>query len=108
MHAVLATNGYNVLETKDGREALSVYEANQSKIDMVVTDMVMPNMNGLQLGDKLLAINPQLRMLYVSGYRDTPTGSFNSDQERVFLQKPFTPEALLAKVREILDNKAAA
>jgi hypothetical protein len=50
MHAVLATNGYKVIEARDGAEALALYEANQAKVSIVVTDVVMPNMNGLELG----------------------------------------------------------
>jgi two-component system cell cycle sensor histidine kinase/response regulator CckA len=103
--AVLATNGYTVIETKDGREALTAYEANRTRIDMVITDVVMPHMNGLELGDKLHSLSPKTKILYVSGYRDSVIG--NSEQERIFLHKPFTPDALLTKVREILDNPGA-
>lgn len=102
IHAVLATNGYKVLETRDGREALAAFEANTGRIDMVVTDVVMPNMTGLELGDKLAEISPNLKVLYVSGYRDSPPGT---DRERIFLHKPFTPDALLTRVREVLDNR---
>ncbi len=104
VHAVLATNGYTVLETKDGREALSVFEANRAKIDMVVTDVVMPHMNGLELGDRLNSLTPKTKVLYISGYRDTQIGYNDEDRERPFLNKPFTPDALLTRVREILDS----
>ena len=104
MHAVLATHGYQVLETRDGREALSAYEANPAKVDLVLTDVVMPHLNGMELGDRLYTLNPKLKVLYISGYRDSPPGYDGSDRERLFLYKPFTPDALLRKVREILDT----
>lgn len=107
IHAVLATNGYTVLETRDGREALAAYEANTGRIDMVVTDVVMPNMTGIELGDKLSEMSPSLKILYVSGYRDAPPGSAAQERERNFLHKPFTPNALLTRVREVLDARGA-
>ncbi len=107
IHAVLATSGYTVLETRDGKEALAVYEANSEKIDMVVTDVVMPNMTGIELGDKLAALKPKLKVLYVSGYRDTPSGPLEVERERQFLHKPFTPDALLTRVREVLDARSS-
>ena len=103
IHAVLATNGYTVLETRDGREALAAYEANTGRIDLVVTDVVMPNMTGIELGDKLAELNPDLKVLYVSGYRDSPPPA--QERERRFLHKPFTPDALLTRVREVLDAR---
>lgn len=106
VHAVLATNGYTVMETKDGREALASFEANRAAIDMVLTDVVMPNMNGLELGDRLYSLSPKTKILYISGYRDSAIGTADQVRERIFLHKPFTPDALLTKVREILDTPA--
>ena len=105
IHAVLATNGYTVLETSDGKEALATFEANNGRIDMVVTDIVMPNMSGIELGDKLTGLRPGLKILYVSGYRDPPAGPVELERERQFLNKPFTPDALLTRVREVLDAR---
>lgn len=105
MHAVLATNGYTVLETRDGREALAAFKANALRIDLVVTDVVMPHMTGLELGDKLAGLRANVKVLYVSGYRDSPVGWTETDRERQFLHKPFTPDALLSRVREVLDTR---
>ncbi len=108
VHAVLATNGYNVLEARDGREALAIYENNDMQIDMVVTDIVMPNMTGLELGERLKTLNAKLRVLYISGYRDSPVGGTELDRGRIFMPKPFTPDDLLTRVRELLDGPMAA
>jgi two-component system, cell cycle sensor histidine kinase and response regulator CckA len=107
VHAVLATNGYNVLEARDGAEALAVYEANRAQVDIVVTDVVMPHMNGLELGERLYHLHPTMRVLYISGYREGPIGQSGYDRELIFLQKPFTPAELLSKVRELLDRPTA-
>jgi two-component system, cell cycle sensor histidine kinase and response regulator CckA len=104
VHAVLATNGYNVLEASDGKEALGIFEQHRSQISLVVTDIVMPQMTGLELGERLNALDPQLRILYISGYRDSPIGASGDDRDRSFLHKPFTPDALLSRVRDLLDQ----
>jgi two-component system, cell cycle sensor histidine kinase and response regulator CckA len=104
IHSVLATNGYNVVEAADGKEALAAFALNQSQIALVVTDIVMPHMTGFELGERLTAMVPDLRVLYISGYRDSPTDSVGEERDRTFLQKPFTPDVLLTRVRELLDR----
>jgi FixJ family two-component response regulator len=74
----------------------------------LITDMLMPEMTGWELSTRLLATRPELPVLYISGYSDTEArrfGTFESTAE--FLQKPFRPEALVKRVREILDKKIA-
>ncbi|MGA3078150.1 MAG: response regulator [Bryobacteraceae bacterium] len=102
--AVLHNGGYTVIEAANGLAALSVYEKNSHKIDLVLTDVVMPQMNGFELGLRLAEKNPDLRILYVSGYRDSPINSPPGEPPKAFLNKPFTPDVLLAKVREVLDE----
>jgi two-component system cell cycle sensor histidine kinase/response regulator CckA len=99
--AILRFNGYDVLEAANGPAALAAYEKNSHKIDLVLTDIVMPQMSGLELGSQLTERSPGLRILYMSGYRDNPIGAGGSPH--AFLHKPFTPDVLLAKVREVLD-----
>ncbi len=102
--AVLHNGGYTVIEAANGLVALTIYEKNSHKIDLVVTDVVMPQMNGFELGLRLAEKNPDLRVLYVSGYRDSPIASSPGESPKAFLHKPFTPDLLLAKVREVLDE----
>ena len=102
--AVLRSNGYEVLEAGTGGAALAIYEKNSHKIDMVLTDIVMPQMNGFELGRELTGRTPGLKILYMSGYRDNAYGA-NGEAPRAFLHKPFTPDVLLSKVREVLDSE---
>jgi PAS domain S-box-containing protein len=102
--AVLNNGGYTVIEAANGLAALSIYEKNSHKIDLVLTDVVMPQMNGFELGLKIAEKNPDLQVLYMSGYRDSPIDSAPGEPPKAFLNKPFTPDILLAKVREALDE----
>jgi PAS domain S-box-containing protein len=102
--AVLHNGGYTVIEAANGSAALSVYEKNSHKIDLVLTDVVMPQMNGFELGRQLAGKNPDLQVLYMSGYRDSPINSPPGGPPKSFLNKPFTPDMLLGKVREVLDE----
>jgi PAS domain S-box-containing protein len=106
--AVLKSNGYDVMEAANGPSALAAYEKNGHKVDMVLTDVVMPQMTGFDLGKQLTDRAPGVKILYMSGYRDNAIGAGGGDVPRAFLHKPFTPDVLLAKVREVLDADAAA
>ncbi len=100
--AVLEANGYNVLAASNGEAAISVYDKNAHKVDLVLTDIVMAEMNGFELGRRLAEKTPELKILYMSGYRENLVG--NPDIK--LLSKPFTPETLLQKVRDVLDATA--
>ncbi len=102
--AVLSNGGYTVIEAANGSAALTIYEKNSHKIDLVLTDVVMPQMNGFELGRYIAEKNPDLRVLYMSGYRDSAISSAPGEPQKAFLNKPFTPDILLAKVREVLDE----
>jgi len=104
--AVLKSHGYDVMEAANGVAALAAYEKNGHKVDMVLTDVVMPQMSGFELGKQLGERSPGLKILYMSGFRDNATGAASGDAPRAFLHKPFTPDVLLSKVREVLDNAA--
>ncbi|HTS25797.1 MAG TPA: ATP-binding protein [Bryobacteraceae bacterium] len=104
LSAILKSNGYDVLDANNGSAALAVYEKNAHKINLLLTDVVMPQMSGFELARVLGEKSPTLKILFMSGYRDTAFGSVEGEPPRAFLHKPFTPDILLAKVREVLDE----
>ncbi|TAJ10373.1 MAG: PAS domain S-box protein [Nitrospirae bacterium] len=100
---ILCSNGYTVLEACHGDEALQVSREYVGSIHLLLTDVIMPDMNGGQLSKRLMPTRPEMKVLFMSGYTDSST--FHQQvwaQGGVFLQKPFTPHALTAKVREAL------
>jgi CheY-like chemotaxis protein len=103
---MLHQQGYNVLEAANGDEALRVIQKHgDNNIDLVVTDVVMPQMGGKALADKLKIIRPNIKILFTSGYADNAIvhhGVLESDID--FLQKPFSLEMLVRRVREVLDK----
>ncbi len=104
---VLRGGGYEVLEAEDGNEALEVCRLNDGQIGLVLTDMVMPQMSGTALVEKLKEINSAIRVLYMSGYAgDTVVSHGSLDAGVPFIQKPFSSASLLVKVREALDRRA--
>jgi CheY-like chemotaxis protein len=105
---VLARAGYQVLEARSGGEALAIAERHLESIDLLVTDVVMPEMGGPELAAALKGRRPSLRLLYMSGYTDDSVlrhGILEGDV--AFIQKPLTPDLLLRKVRETLDTPVA-
>jgi PAS domain S-box-containing protein len=101
---ILEMNGYHVLEASGGDEALAIYKQHEGQIDLIMTDVVMPQMSGRELAQSLEVLHPGIKVLYMSGYTDDAIVRHGLlDQEIAFLQKPFTPDALMRKVREVLD-----
>jgi two-component system cell cycle sensor histidine kinase/response regulator CckA len=92
--------GYQVLEARNGQEAMKVYEQHGDTIDLLLTDMRMPFMGGAELAEHLRARHGRLKMICVSGYPSSGANELTSD----FLAKPFSRDDLLAKVREVLDR----
>jgi len=100
--------GYSVIEAKDGAQALELAEKHAGKIDLLVTDMVMPGIGGRELATRLLTLRPELKVIYMSGY--TEYANFkNADFElhNVMLQKPFTRILLATAVHKILNDMPA-
>ncbi len=101
----LRAAGYVVLLAQDGREALELGARHTERIELLVTDVVMPHMSGRQLADAMLRLRPALRVLFVSGYaEDVVVHGGVPEDGSAFLDKPFTPTELLRKVREVLES----
>jgi len=102
---VLTERGYTVLEACNGDEALRLCEQRSSPIHLLLTDVVMPGgMNGRELAEQLTSLHPELKVLYMSGYTDEAIIHHGVlDRGTIFLQKPFTPDALERKAREVLE-----
>ena len=100
----LSRFGYKTLVAASGEEALAIAAAHVGPLPILVTDVVMPRMSGPQLRDRLLAIRPETRVLFLSGYTDDEMIKRGVMEDGVqFLQKPFPPDVLARKVREVLD-----
>ncbi len=96
--------GYHVLLAEDGLEALRLASAHPQPIDLLVTDVVMPEMSGVALAERLTAERPGLRVIFMSGYTDETIAHHGVEKgSSVFLSKPFMTDTLLVKVREVLD-----
>jgi two-component system, cell cycle sensor histidine kinase and response regulator CckA len=102
--------GYTVIESSNGIEALSkIEEVGNLNIDCLVTDMIMPEMGGRKLAEILLEKHPSLKVLFISGYMEESISYDGVLGERgLFLQKPFSPQSLAEKVRELLDDDRSA
>ena len=106
-HALLESEGYQVVDVGDGKAALEVLK-NRS-VDLLVTDVVMPEMGGGELVERLTALRPDLKALYISGYTNDEVLSRGvQGAETTFLHKPFTSEGLMRVVRGVLDRGAPA
>lgn len=102
----LRCGGYNVLEATDGEHALQVSDQFDGDIHLLITDLIMPKMNGSELRNKILERYNDVRIIYMSGYTDDAIVRHGiSENECDFLQKPFTLSALLRKTREVLDRE---
>ena len=103
---ILKKLGYEVLIAKSGKEAIEIYRINQKKIDLIILDMVMPEMDGGNTYDRLRDVNPDIKVLLSSGY------SIDGHAEKIlsrgcdgFIQKPFDIKRLSLEIRKILDRQ---
>ena len=104
---LLESRGYEVLEAKGANDALEIGGRYKKHIHLLLTDVVMPQMSGRELAEHLAPLHPETKVLYMSGYTDHAVVHHGLlDPGTTFLQKPFTPDALTLKVREVLDGAA--
>ncbi|MGH7681352.1 MAG: ATP-binding protein, partial [Candidatus Eiseniibacteriota bacterium] len=107
--ATLQLCGYRVLQAHNGSEAVDLCRRYEGAIHLLVTDIVMPGMGGPELAAAVRALRPEMKLLFISGYSERAFASHGTlEPEAGFLQKPFMPEALAHKVREVLDRTPAA
>jgi two-component system cell cycle sensor histidine kinase/response regulator CckA len=101
----LAMGGYNLLEAGNGNEALAICERQKGAIHLLLTDVVMPGMNGRELAERARFFHPEMKVIYMSGYTENAVVHNGVlDAAAPLLQKPFSPMVLLGKVRELLDS----
>jgi CheY-like chemotaxis protein len=108
LREVLEDNGYTVLSASDGAEALRTAERHQGRIDLLLTDVVMPGMTGPRLAEQFTATRPEARVVYVSGYSEDAVASLGRlGPGAVLLNKPFAAEALLRTIHGVMDRRSA-
>jgi PAS domain S-box-containing protein len=104
----LAAHGYEVLEAEGADDALRILEKHTEPIHLLLTDVVMPQMSGKELAERLSVMHPEVKVLYMSGYTDDAIVRHGVLEPGVsFVQKPFAPRTLVQKVRQVLDAKPA-
>ncbi len=105
----LERRGYKVLAAKDGAEAIEICQRDPSQINLVLSDIMMPHVNGLQLRERAATLCPDAKFLFMSGYLEEIVDPENPLAHGcAFLEKPFLPDELARKVRELLRGEAAA
>jgi CheY-like chemotaxis protein len=104
---ILTRHGYTVLEAANAADALALFEQQGSRIDLLLTDVVMPGMSGTVLAEKLCALRPDLSVLFMSGFTGTE-GSNRLPANATIVEKPFTASVLLQVVRDVLDRRTTA
>lgn len=102
---ILEANGYRVLSAANGEDGLRTFKEFQGNIDLLITDVVMPEMSGRELATNISRLKPETRILFMSGYTDDAIVRHGILEERMsFIQKPFSPDSLALKTRELLDH----
>jgi CheY-like chemotaxis protein len=102
---ILRDQGYTVLEARRASEARRIWEKHGARVDLLLTDVVMPDVNGPRLAEELQKTQPRLRVLYMSGYPGAGGLALPQGGALSCIEKPFTPSSLAAKVREMLGNR---
>ena len=104
---VLTAEGLRVLTTSDPEEAIAICRHPETDVDVLLTDLMMPVMNGRQLRDQVVEILPSIGAIFMSGYTDSSARALLGQDIQNFLLKPFSASSLLATVHRVLDQKVA-
>jgi len=103
--SALKTIGYTVLAAANGKAALNLIKQNKVAIDLIITDVIMPEMGGKELADSIIARNQKAKILFTSGYTDNHILNSSTLNEGInFIHKPFSIESMATKIRQVLDN----
>jgi CheY-like chemotaxis protein len=101
---MLKMGGYTVLEARHAGEALLICERHRGSIDLMLTDVIMPQMSGRELAERLAPLRPEMKVLFMSGHTEGAIAQHGGYETfNAFLQKPFTLDALARKIRGLLD-----
>jgi two-component system cell cycle sensor histidine kinase/response regulator CckA len=104
---LLEWHGYRVIEAANGSDALRIYDEDPQAVDLVLTDVLMPGMSGQELVEQLRTRNPELKIVYMSGYTERAMGDSGSMPRGTgFVEKPFTVDTLMRTLREVLDARS--
>jgi two-component system, cell cycle sensor histidine kinase and response regulator CckA len=103
---VLSHAGYSVLESSNAKEALQIASSHEGPIDLLLTDIVMPEMNGADLAQRMLKRQPDLVTIFMSGYAEHDVVKKAKLSSAVHIQKPFTIDSLLSRISEALNDSA--
>jgi two-component system, cell cycle sensor histidine kinase and response regulator CckA len=105
VRAILRRGGYEILEAAGGKAALELLGRHEGRVDLLITDVVMPELSGRELALRVAELRPNIKVLYMSGYTDdTIVRHGVLEANMAFIQKPATPDALLRKIREVLED----
>src|SRR5215203_5768558 len=103
---LLITNGYHVLEASTGAEGLEIAERNSADIDLLLSDMLLPELSGYDLAQRVLELRPQIKILFMTGYVEGEIVQRSiSELGAAFLDKPFLPGTLLSRVQEAIESR---
>jgi two-component system cell cycle sensor histidine kinase/response regulator CckA len=96
-------HGYQVLPAQDGESALVIAKSHRGSIELLVTDIVMPNMNGVEAAQKIRSVRPEVKVIYMTGYAEEAFLLTKSSTQEILLEKPVPPAVLVGKIKELLD-----
>lgn len=104
LSGVLSLHGYIVHSASEGEEALSQFESHASDIKLLITDLILPKLTGREIASRLMDKNPNLKVIFMTGYDDQVDSFYEIPEKSIFLQKPFSLKTILSKARELLDG----